>query len=96
MRDATSSLICALSVNFVNFELREIRSRSWASATFTGVRHELALCVSEAEADAFLDGLEDREFDLRGHILADIALIEKSIEADGALLRLEAITIEDS
>ena len=96
MRDATSSLIGALSVNFVNLELREIRSRSWASVTFSGVRHDLTMFVSEGEADAFLDGLQEREFNLRGHILADIAVVEKSIEADGVLLRLDALTIEDS
>lgn len=51
MRDATTSLLAAISMYFVTFELREIRSRSWASATFSGVRHELTLRVSGAEAD---------------------------------------------
>ena len=96
MRDATTSLLAAISMYFVTFELREIRSRSWASATFSGVRHELTLRVSGAEADAFLDGLEEREFKIRGHILADIVLVEKRIEADGVSLRLEALTIEES
>ena len=101
--NATTSLLRGICVNFVNFggvEVSEIRSRDWASAAFAGVRHQLTLDLSgdgaEAAADAFLEDLEDKEFDLRGHILADICLVARE-NVDGRLrLKLEALTIEDA
>jgi hypothetical protein len=103
MTDATSALLRA--VNFMNFEaltVETIRSRSWASATFCGVRHEIGFRLegegAERAADAFLDGIEEREFDLRGHVLADIALVSRSTAngPDGPVvrIRLEALTME--
>ena len=76
-------------------------SRPWASITFSGERHRLALCLpgpgAQAAVDAFLDGLEDREFALRGHILADIEAAGIQRDADGQLrLTLEALTVEDA
>ena len=100
MKDATSELIRALfGVNFANFALEEARSRNWASVTFTGTRHELRFRLSgsgaEADADAFLDGLEEREFALRGHILADVALVSRSAGDGSVRIALEALTVED-
>jgi 2-phospho-L-lactate transferase/gluconeogenesis factor (CofD/UPF0052 family) len=103
MTDATTALIDAISVNFVNFAVEDIRSRSWVSATFSGVRHELTFTAegegAQAAADLFLHGLEEREFDLSGHVLADIALVSQSTGAgaQGPLVRisLEALTLED-
>ena len=98
IRDATTELLRALTVNMVNFEIEEARSRSWASATFTGVRHALTLRLDSpdaaAAADLFLDGIEEREFDLRGHYLADIAVIvREDIAGGGVRIGLEALTI---
>jgi len=103
MTNATTALIDAISVNFVNFAVEDIRSRSWASATFSGVRHEITFTTqgegAEAEAELFLDGLAEREFDLCDHILADIALVSRTSMPgpDGPLVRidLEALTIEE-
>jgi hypothetical protein len=76
------------------------RSRPWASITFSGERHVLGLCLRGTDArramDAFLDGLGEREFALRGHILIDIAARERSDEADCVRLTLEALTVEES
>lgn len=105
MTDPTSALLHTLrrGVNFVNFTPERLRSRSWASATFTGVRHEISFRLegegANEAADAFLEGLEEREFDLRGHILADIAMVSETRMSgpEGPLIRiaLEALTIED-
>ena len=78
-----------------------LTSRPWASITFAGERHKLTLSLpgpgAQAAVDAFLDGLEDREFALRGHILADIEVTGMAREPDGQIrLTLEALTIEDS
>lgn len=79
-------------------EVEERSSRPWASITFVGARHRLRLGLrgpgAAALADAFLCGLPEREFDLRGHLMADIALIE-DVRGDGSVrLTLEALTVE--
>jgi hypothetical protein len=99
--DAATSLLRALrssfeTVSFMNFE--QVRSREWASVTFTGARHQLAIRLggpgAEAAADRFAAGLDTIEFRLRGHILADIALTGRERMPDGVRLELEALTVE--
>ena len=104
--DATTALLRAVRAQFQagqTLRFEEIRSRSWASATFAGARHELTFTVEGAEAAeaamAFVETLESAEFNLRGHILADIALVSQHSEcaADGAALvrmAIEALTVE--
>lgn len=101
--DATSALLRAIAAQFAardGFGVERIRSRSWASATFVGARHALVLGLSgataEAAADAFVARLENIEFTLRGHIVADIALISDERRADGVRIAIEALTIEDA
>jgi hypothetical protein len=99
--DSTTALLRAISVKFMNFApvFEEIRSRSWASATFAGARHELGLRLAgegaAAAADAFAENLESADFELRGHLLADIALVANEPTEDGVRLRIEALTVED-
>lgn len=75
-------------------------SRPWASVAFSGARHRLVLCIggpdAQSAADAFLDGLADREFALRGHVLADIAVIGDVRDGNCVHLTLEALTVEES
>ena len=81
--------------------IEELASRSWASAAFCGARHRVVFAIEGAgageAADAFLDGMEEAEFDLRGHVLADIALIAAERAEDGERIRisLEALTVAD-
>jgi hypothetical protein len=104
--DATTALLRALRVNFVNFaglSFEEVRSRSWASATFSGARHEIAFELrgegAAQEAARFCAELDTSEFRLRGHILADIALISSEGDTRGPeprhRIRIEALTVED-
>jgi len=80
--------------------VEELTSRSWASATFSGERHRLVLRLqgdnAAAAADGFLDGLSEREFELDGHILADIALVGAERAGIPVRLILEALTVEES
>jgi hypothetical protein len=99
---STTALLRAVRVNlegFDGFSLDEIRSRSWASATFAGARHQLAFRLegegAEAAADRFLGRLDATDFELRGHILADIALVSEERRPGCAQIRLEALTVED-
>ena len=78
-----------------------VASRPWASITFAGERHCLVLRLpgpgAQAALDAFLDGLEERDFPMRGHILADIEAAGIEREAEGQIrLTLEALTVEDA
>ena len=107
LTDATSALLRAVTRNIGNFRglfYEEIVSRAWASVTFTGARHRIVLRLegegAEGAAAAFVDTLEAAEFDLGGHIVADIALVssERLTCPNGApLVRigLEALTVED-
>ncbi len=99
--DATSALLRAIrqrlracAVTFLTF-----RSRSWASVTFAGARHEISFRIAgdqaEAAADRFLADLDCAEFHLRGHLLADIVLISRETVPDGVEISLEALTVED-
>ena len=104
MNDATTAFLRGVSANFLNFRLtvEDIRSRSWASATFAGARHELSFRIdgegADAAADAFLATLTAAEFDLRGHVMADIALVseERGDGGDWVRISLEGLTVEDS
>ena len=102
MNDATTAFLRSICATFAIFRttIEEIRSRSWASATFTGARHELTFRIegdgAAAAADLFIKNLEAAEFQLRGHILADIALVAQE-RCNGGWVRisLEALTVED-
>lgn len=102
LNDATSALLRAVRLNlhsFGGFVLEEIVSRSWASVTFSGARHELAFRLegdgAEQAAARFLADLEAAEFELRGHVLADIALLSEERRPGQVRIRLEALTVED-
>ena len=90
-------------VNFVNFAsipaVGHIVSCPWASITFSGERHRVELTFggpdAGAAADTFLDGLSEREFPLRGHILIDIACVRDTRGEDYVRLTLEALTVEE-
>ena len=100
MTEAADALQRALRAGFAGLAtVEELESRSWASITFSGERHRVRLRFEgegAAAADDCLDGLAEREFDLPGHVLADIALV--SDEREGTLVRLtlEALTVEES
>ena len=101
MIGAADALQQALRAGFAGTAtVEELESRSWASITFSGERHRLRLRLegecAAAAADEFLDGLAEREFDLPGHVLADIALVSDEREEAQVRLTLEALTVEES
>ena len=102
IRDAGEKLARAIIVNFMNFSgeltVEKLQSHGWASVTFSGARHRIRLRLegpgAGAEADAFLAGLSEREFELRGHLLADIFLVSEK-RGEAVRLDLEALTVEE-
>jgi hypothetical protein len=106
IEDSATALLRGLCESFASFEgalrVDALSSRGWASVTFSGARHRVTFSLegagAAAAADAFLGRLEEAEFDLGGHILADIALVAEERSAAGAKVSvtLEALTVEDS
>lgn len=79
--------------------VEEMRTTPWASITFSGARHVIALRFegedARRNAQALTDGLDYAEFDLGGHILADIIVVGSSFAEDNARLIIEALVIEN-
>jgi len=76
--------------------------RAWASATFAGTRHSIALSFSGQEAVAagerLIAALPDHEFDVPGHLVADAAITEVSHSANPSpilLVEMEILLLED-
>lgn len=68
----------------------------WASATFTGARHQVTLSSSAGAAlDAWLAGLSEVDLPLNGHLVADVVV--RSVERAGetAVVTMEALTVEE-
>ena len=79
--------------------LSEIHSVDWHSLTLAGERHLITLRIPGPDAERmvhkFIDGIEDAEFAIPGHIVADIAVagpptgaIDRSVT-----LEIEALTV---
>lgn len=103
MTDAATAFLHAVRGHFASasrFVLEEMRSRGWASVTFSGARHELSFRLegvgAEEEAACFLGELDARDFQLPGHLVADICLVSEERRPGLARIRLEALTVEES
>lgn len=75
----------------------------WASATFSGMRHRLALIFTGTEAisagNILAEQLEAHEFTLKRHVVIDIHVAHRVERHEGEptlLLEIEALTVEDS
>lgn len=82
--------------------LTEFRSAEWQSLTFVGERHEIRLRVSGPDSASLAgrlgSGLGEVEFDIPGHLVADIALAgEPQRSPDGSVtMTIEALTVATS
>ncbi|WP_375194791.1 hypothetical protein [Sphingobium sp.] len=74
-------------------------SRPWASALFQGRRHIIALSLTGPDAGArrtaFMQGIEEAEWNLAGHFVADISIDDSHPIEGGEWVELSALTIED-
>jgi hypothetical protein len=78
--------------------LSQCRSIEWQSLTFAGERHILVIRLIGPDADALArqltDGLTDAEFNIAGHLVADINASRITTEEDkSVLVTIEALTI---
>jgi hypothetical protein len=83
--DPHRALIRALLTRHPELVVEEARTEPWASVTFTGMRHVLRCAPID------LEGLDEAEFALPDHVLADI-----TAGCQGGSLVIEALTIETS
>jgi hypothetical protein len=71
-------------------------STRWASATFNGARHHLTLAaLPSPRLNDWLSALPDAEFNLRGHLVADLATRRISHRPDLVDIGLEILTLEE-
>jgi len=95
------SLLRRTGVDRDRILLTEFRSTDWQSLTFIGEQHKIRLRIpgpDSAEITRLLTGgLEDAEFTISGHVVADIALAaEPELQSDGSMLiEIEALTVEE-
>jgi hypothetical protein len=105
LSDAAAGLLRALlartAVSRDRILLSEFRSADWQSLTFIGERHQISLRIPGPGADDIVQrltaGIEDAEFAIAGHLVADITLAEPPLRnGDGSIsVEIEALTIAE-
>jgi len=74
-------------------------SRPWASALFQGRRHVIMLRLTGVDAaerrDRFMEGIEEAEWSLGSHFVADLTVDMMLTTDQGEQIELSALTIED-
>lgn len=80
-----------------DYRVKIIRERPWASITFSGTRHNISITGSVSDDTDFLSSfateLQDHNFDLPGHFVADVVANISCMPPDH--LALEILTIKD-
>ncbi|UIJ46889.1 hypothetical protein LZK98_08085 [Sphingomonas cannabina] len=80
----------------VAVHVAEAQSTRWASATFSGARHVLSMTVGGDDASGrWLAALPEAELPLRGHLVADLAVVRKQRSSDRIEAVVEALTVEE-
>ena len=74
-------------------------SRPWASALFEGRRHRISLRVPGGgmirQRSHLQQTLQEAEWSLTGHFVADILIDDMRADQDGEWIELSALTIRD-
>ncbi len=82
----------------VQAAITESASEPWASITFAGARHRFTLSLygdgALAKATVISRSLHCDEFDIRGHLVADILTAPPRVEGEATILAVEALTVE--
>jgi hypothetical protein len=96
---SASGLLKALRQLLPRSTLSVIHQRPWHSLTFTGVQLRISADLSAQEyadvADRVAKNLPDHEFNIRGQIVADIAVTDQIVTADATILTIDALLLED-
>ena len=88
---AASASLCGVAAHVV-----ETESTRWASATFSGARHVLTVEVeSSAAGTEWLASLPEADLPIRGHLVADLAVVRHARSAARIEATVEALTVEE-
>lgn len=75
--------------------LASCRSTPWASATFAGMLATVRLSLTSLAADRLAEALDSHEFMIPRHLIADIAIVQRTDEGDGwTIVSIEALVLE--
>lgn len=75
-------------------EIANERSTAWASATFTGARHEFTFnAVAGQSLDHWLEQLPAADLRAPGHLVADIATSSVAYSSGRATVLINALTV---
>ena len=88
--DPHRALLIALTEYLGPIEIDAERQRDWWSATFTGMRHELSFTTTASAAR--IDALPEIDLPMRGHFVADLAILDVQ-PGRPTRLSIEALTI---
>lgn len=73
-------------------------STSWQSLLFDGGRHRIEIRLGGDRVDAAIEALSDEiatpDFEIPGHLVAEINIIGIDRDAGDAVVRLDALTIQ--
>lgn len=93
------ALLARAAVDRDRILLTEFRSVDWQSLTFVGERHDFQLRVAGPNAfevvSRLLSGLDEHQFEIPGHLVADIIVIgEPRRQHDSSVtVSMEALTV---
>lgn len=95
--DAATALLRALARSAPPFALDAIESHRWASATFTGARHQVRFTAADDAALArWLDEAPGADLPTRGHLVADLVVVASERSDGRTRVTLEALTLEEA
>ena len=90
------ALLAAASAAGCTVTIAESDWMRWSSATFTGARHMVTLAAETSAAfDTWFAALPEAEFALRGHLVADVAILRVRREGNAVTAELEILTVEE-
>lgn len=68
----------------------------WASATFSGARHEIDLsAIASDPVERWLEELPETELTLAGHLVADLKIVAVRQVGNELTMTIEVLTVEE-
>jgi hypothetical protein len=92
-RDAHRALMAALTDYLGPLDDVVAKTHDWASATFVGMRHEVAFaCTADA---VLIDALPDVDLPMDGHFVADLELVSSEAQGPYRYVIIHVLTVRE-
>ena len=98
--DPQNALIAAIAAQLLPATVSVVQHRStpWASATFTGARHDIDLTVEGPDAPCkarfFVESAPTADYAINGHLVADVVVTTYLVANNVVQLSVEILTVE--